>query len=114
MEFLIWGLTIPFKTMTKKIFFLFSLFVLASCGSKKPTVVTDENHAKFQQYFYEGEKSKMAGNFEIALCELSSSGTVAHPTSTRLFSLIDDSKDFRRDPFDTIHGQQTARHIAIL
>jgi tetratricopeptide (TPR) repeat protein len=29
--------------------------------------VTDENHAKFQQYFYEGEKAKMAGNFEIAI-----------------------------------------------
>lgn len=53
--------------MTKKIFFLFSLVVLASCGSKKATVVSDENHAKFQQYFYEGEKAKMAGNFEIAI-----------------------------------------------
>jgi tetratricopeptide (TPR) repeat protein len=53
--------------MTNKILLFFSLIILASCGSKKPTVVTDENHAKFQQYFYEGEKAKMAGNFEIAI-----------------------------------------------
>ncbi|MFM1771138.1 MAG: hypothetical protein RLZZ71_280 [Bacteroidota bacterium] len=53
--------------MTKRILFLFSLLVLASCGTKKPTVVTDENHAKFQQYFYQGEKAKMAGNFEVAI-----------------------------------------------
>jgi tetratricopeptide (TPR) repeat protein len=53
--------------MTKRILFLFSLLVLAACGTKKPAVVTDENHAKFQQYFYQGEKAKMAGNFEIAI-----------------------------------------------
>jgi len=53
--------------MTNKILLFLSLFVFASCGSKKTTVVTDENHAKFQQYFYEGEKAKMAGNFEIAI-----------------------------------------------
>jgi tetratricopeptide (TPR) repeat protein len=53
--------------MTNKILLLFSFVVLASCGSKKATVVTDENHAKFQQYFFEGEKAKMAGNFEIAI-----------------------------------------------
>lgn len=53
--------------MTKRILFLFSLLVLAACGTKKPTVVTDENHAKFQQYFYQGEKAKMAGNFEVAI-----------------------------------------------
>ena len=53
--------------MTKRILFLFSLVVLAACGTKKPTVVTDENHAKFQQYFYQGEKAKMAGNFEVAI-----------------------------------------------
>lgn len=53
--------------MTKRILFLFSLLVFAACGTKKPTVVTDENHAKFQQYFFEGEKAKMAGNFEIAI-----------------------------------------------
>jgi tetratricopeptide (TPR) repeat protein len=53
--------------MTNKILLFFSLFFFASCGTKKPTVVTDENHAKFQQYFYEGEKAKMAGNFEIAI-----------------------------------------------
>ena len=64
---LIWVHTIPFKTMTKRILFLFSLLVFAACGTKKPTVVTDENHAKFQQYFFEGEKAKMAGNFEIAI-----------------------------------------------
>jgi len=52
--------------MTNKILLLFSFVVLASCGSKK-AVVTDENHAKFQQYFFEGEKAKMAGNFEIAI-----------------------------------------------
>ncbi|MFA9219987.1 MAG: tetratricopeptide repeat protein [Sediminibacterium sp.] len=53
--------------MTNKILLFLSLFVFASCGSKKATVVTDENHSKFQQYFYEGEKAKMAGNFEIAI-----------------------------------------------
>ncbi len=53
--------------MTKRILFLFTLLVLASCGTKKLAVVTDENHAKFQQYFYQGEKAKMAGNFEIAI-----------------------------------------------
>jgi len=53
--------------MTNKILLFFSLVVLASCGTTKPTVVTDENHAKFQQYFYQGEKAKMAGNFEIAI-----------------------------------------------
>ena len=65
--YLIWVRTIPFKTMAKRILFLFSLLVLASCGTKKATVVTDENHGKFQQYFYQGEKAKMAGNFEIAI-----------------------------------------------
>ena len=64
---MIWVLTIPFKTMTNKILLFFSLIVLASCGTTKSTVVTDENHAKFQQYFYQGEKAKMAGNFEIAI-----------------------------------------------
>ena len=53
--------------MTNKILLFFSLVVLASCGTTKPTAVTDENHARFQQYFYEGEKAKMAGNFEIAI-----------------------------------------------
>ncbi|MFM2227452.1 MAG: hypothetical protein RL664_795 [Bacteroidota bacterium] len=53
--------------MTNKILLFFSLVVLASCGTTKPTAVTDENHAKFQQYFYQGEKAKMAGNFEIAI-----------------------------------------------
>ena len=53
--------------MTNKILLFLSFVVFASCGSKKPAVVTDENHAKFQQYFFEGEKAKMAGNFEIAI-----------------------------------------------
>jgi len=53
--------------MTKRILFLFSLLVFAACGTKKPTVVSDENHGLFQKYFYEGEKAKMAGNFEIAI-----------------------------------------------
>ena len=65
--YLIWVHTIPFKTMINKTLLFFSLIVLASCGTKKTSVVTDENHAKFQQYFYEGEKAKMAGNFEIAV-----------------------------------------------
>ena len=64
---MIWARTIPSKTMTNKILLFFSLVVFASCGSKKSTVVTDENHAKFQQYFYDGEKAKMAGNFETAI-----------------------------------------------
>lgn len=37
------------------------------------------------------------GNFELALCELSSSGTISHPTSNRLFRLIDESKDTRQE-----------------
>ena len=53
--------------MANKILLFFSFIVLASCGSKKTIVVTDENHALFQKYFYEGEKAKMAGNFEIAV-----------------------------------------------
>jgi tetratricopeptide (TPR) repeat protein len=53
--------------MTNKILLFLSFFVFAACGSKKAAVVTDENHAKFQQYFFEGEKAKMAGNFEIAI-----------------------------------------------
>jgi len=53
--------------MTNKILLFLSFVVFAACGSKKATVVTDENHAKFQQYFFEGEKAKMAGNFEIAI-----------------------------------------------
>jgi tetratricopeptide (TPR) repeat protein len=53
--------------MNNKILLFLSFAVFASCGSKKATVVTDENHAKFQQYFFEGEKAKMAGNFEIAI-----------------------------------------------
>lgn len=52
--------------INKNIFFVF-LLILASCGAKKSAVVTDENHALFQKYFYEGEKAKMAGNFEIAI-----------------------------------------------
>jgi tetratricopeptide (TPR) repeat protein len=53
--------------MTNKILLFLSFVVFAACGSKKQAVVTDENHAKFQQYFFEGEKAKMAGNFEIAI-----------------------------------------------
>jgi tetratricopeptide (TPR) repeat protein len=53
--------------MTNKILLFFSLIVLASCGTKKSTLVTDESHALFQKYFYEGEKAKMAGNFEVAV-----------------------------------------------
>jgi len=53
--------------MTNKFLLFISFVVLASCGSKKAAIVTVENHAKFQQYFFEGEKAKMAGNFEIAI-----------------------------------------------
>ena len=53
--------------MKNKILLFFSLVIFAACGTKKATVVTDENHALFQKYFYEGEKAKMAGNFEIAI-----------------------------------------------
>lgn len=38
-----------------------------------------------------------AGNFELALCELSSSGTQTHSTSTRFFTLIDESKDSKQE-----------------
>jgi hypothetical protein len=38
-----------------------------------------------------------AGNFELSLCELSSSGTQSHPTSTRFFTLIDESRDTKQE-----------------
>jgi len=53
--------------MTNKSLLFFAFVVFASCGTTKPTVVTDENHGLFQKYFYEGEKAKMAGNFEVAI-----------------------------------------------
>jgi hypothetical protein len=37
------------------------------------------------------------GNFELSLCELSSSGTQSHGTSTRFFTLIDESKDSKQE-----------------
>jgi hypothetical protein len=37
------------------------------------------------------------GNFELALCELSSSGTQTHQTSNRFFTLIDESKDSKQE-----------------
>lgn len=36
------------------------------------------------------------GNFELALCELTSSGTTSHPTSTKLFTLRDESTDSKQ------------------
>ena len=38
-----------------------------------------------------------AGNFEIALCQLSSSGNETHGTSNKLFTLIDESKDSKQE-----------------
>lgn len=38
-----------------------------------------------------------SGNFELALCELSASGTRMHPSSSRLFTLIDESSDTKQE-----------------
>jgi hypothetical protein len=61
-------------------------------------------NGKNGDYFYVIQLDRTAyqekldsGNFEIALCELSSSGTVTHPTSTKLFTLIDESKDTKQE-----------------
>lgn len=61
-------------------------------------------NGKNGDYFYaiqldrDQYKEKLdAGNFEIALCELSSSGTVTHQTSTRFFTLVDESKDSKQE-----------------
>ncbi len=37
------------------------------------------------------------GNFELTLCELSSSGTQSHGSSSKLFNLIDESKDSKQE-----------------
>ena len=61
-------------------------------------------NGKNGDYFYaiqldrDSYKEKLdAGNFEIALCELSSSGAVMHPSSSKLFTLIDESKDTKQE-----------------
>lgn len=54
-------------------------------------------------YFYaiqlnrDAYKEKLdVGNFEIALCQLSSSGTITNPSSSILFTLIDESSDTKQ------------------
>lgn len=61
-------------------------------------------NGKNGDYFYviqlnrDQYKEKLdAGNFELAICELSSSGTTTHPTSNKLFTLIDDSRDSKQE-----------------
>ena len=60
-------------------------------------------NGKNGEYFYAIQldrnqyKEKLdTGNFELALCELSASGTLMHPTSTRFFTLIDESLDSKQ------------------
>ena len=98
----------PAKTMYRK----YMLECFGNTAGKFPF-----KNGKNGDYFYAIQldrtqyKEKLdAGNFEIALCELSSSGTVAHPTSTRLFSLIDDSKDSKQE-IVTIEGIQEFYYI---
>lgn len=61
-------------------------------------------NGKNGDYFYviqlnrDQYKEKLdAGNFELAICELSSSGTTIHPTSNKLFTLIDESRDTKQE-----------------
>lgn len=98
----------PAKTMYRK----YMLECFGNTAGKFPF-----KNGKNGDYFYAIQldrtqyKEKLdAGNFEISLCELSSSGTVAHPTSTRLFSLIDDSKDSKQE-IVTIEGIQEFYYI---
>jgi hypothetical protein len=85
----------PAKTMYRK----YMLECFGNTAGKFPF-----KNGKNGDYFYAIQldrtqyKEKLdAGNFELSLCELSSSGTVTHPTSTRFFTLIDDSKDTKQE-----------------
>lgn len=85
----------PAKTMYRK----YMLECFGHTNGKFPF-----KNGKNGDYFYVIQldrtqyKEKLdAGNFEIALCELSSSGNQTHGTSNKLFTLIDESKDSKQE-----------------
>jgi hypothetical protein len=85
----------PAKTMYRK----YMLECFGHTNGKFPF-----KNGKNGDYFYVIQldrtqyKEKLdAGNFEIALCELSSSGNETHGTSNKLFTLIDESKDSKQE-----------------
>lgn len=85
----------PAKTMYRK----YMLECLGYSGGKFPF-----KNGINGDYFYaiqlnrDAYKEKLdVGNFEISLCELSSSGNVTHPSSSLLFTLIDESKDSKQE-----------------
>lgn len=85
----------PSKTMFRK----YMIECFGNTNGKFPF-----KNGKNGNYFYAIQldrtqyKEKLdAGNFELSLCELSSSGTVPHGTSSRFFTLIDDSKDTKQE-----------------
>ena len=85
----------PAKTMYRK----YMLECFGNTNGKFPF-----KNEKNGDYFYVIQldrtqyKEKLdAGNFELSLCELSASGTTAHNTSTRFFTLIDESKDSKQE-----------------
>jgi|LakMenEpi03Aug12_release.lakeMendotaPanAssembly.Ray.scaffolds.fasta_scaffold11485_8 hypothetical protein len=85
----------PAKTMYRK----YMLECFGYTNGKFPF-----KNGKNGDYFYAIQldrtqyKEKLdAGNFELSLCELSSSGTQSHPTSTRFFTLIDESRDTKQE-----------------
>lgn len=84
----------PAKTMYRK----YMLECFGNTEGKFPF-----KNGKNGDYFYaiqldrDQYKEKLdTGNFELALCELSASGTLTHPTSTRFFTLIDESLDSKQ------------------
>ena len=84
----------PAKTMYRK----YMLECFGNTEGKFPF-----KNGKNGEYFYAIQldrnqyKEKLdTGNFELALCELSASGTLMHPTSTRFFTLIDESLDSKQ------------------
>jgi hypothetical protein len=85
----------PAKTMYRK----YMLECFGHTNGKFPF-----KNGKNGDYFYVIQldrtqyKEKLdAGNFEIALCELSASGNETHGTSNKLFTLIDESKDSKQE-----------------
>lgn len=86
---------LPAKSMYKK----YMLECFGHTNGKFPF-----KNGKNGDYFYTIQldrnqyKEKLdAGNFELALCELSASGNTTNPTSTRFFTLIDESKDTKQE-----------------
>jgi len=85
----------PAKTMYRK----YMLECFGHTNGKFPF-----KNGKNGDYFYAIQldrnqfKEKLdLGNFELALCELSSSGIQSHGTSNRFFTLIDESKDSKQE-----------------